>query len=211
VDPASSRLPRMRVDARVWRAVWRAVCRVSSRRRSCAYQVGKVLKWELKWEESMRSRTAFVSPAAAPLALGIVVLAFAGCGGAKTVATTSAPPLPSQRPIESATYTVNLAGFEQGAHNGSGLAVVSLNASTREICWTFSQLKNVGAPTDARIYRTFPGASGRNGFRLGRTYKASGCVPAPANVLRELTAGPQEWVVSIHTRHFPGGAVRGQV
>ena len=160
----------------------------------------------------MRSRTAFVS-------LAVVVLAFAGCGGTNKAATTAATsPLPPNvtvykppPPLKSATYSTNLAGFKGGALHGSGLAVISINASSKELCWKFSQLMNVTAPTVARIFRNFRGASGKHGIPLGSPYKSSGCVPEAAIVLSELLAHPNRFYVAIHDAQFPDGAVHGQL
>ena len=160
----------------------------------------------------MRSTTVLFSLAA-------VVLTSAGCGNAKSAATTAPPPTtattattatePAQQPVTSATYRVTLAGFKGGAPNGSGLAVISINASSSELCWRFSRLKNVTAPTVARLYQSFPGASGRNGYHLGGAYKSSGCVALPSDVLGLIEARAQVFYVNIHDAQFPGGAVRG--
>jgi CHRD domain len=168
-------------------------------------------------EESMRSRTAFVSLAA-------VVLAVAGCGSTKKAATTAAtsstaapttttsvaPP-----PVKLLTYSVNLTGAggaTAGARNGSGLAIISLNPSSGELCWKFSQLSNVTAPTKARIYHNHPGTPNtREGFPLGLTYEPSGCIVGPPSLLKPLQAHPQSFYLSVETAQFPrgAGAVRG--
>ena len=172
----------------------------------------------------MRSGTTFIF-------LTLLALACAGCGKAATSATsntattaTATIPQPAQQlkyaPVRSASYTVVLSGSggvagadgaPPGAPNASGLAVISINAPKRRLCWKFSQLQNVKAPTLARVYYRAAGlASWRGGFRLGRTYKPSGCIPLPEGT-QSVEYGPQEWWVSIHTAHYPGGAVRGQV
>ena len=157
-------------------------------------------------KSTFRSRAAFVS-------LAVAVLAFAGCGGTKPVTTAVLPPGVSRAPELpqpiNATYSVSLAGFKRGSPNGSGHAVVSINASTNELCWTFSQLKNVTSPTVARLFRNFTGASGRNGFLLGRAYKSSGCIHLESAVLGLIGAKPEQFYVNIHDARFPGGAVRG--
>src|SRR5271168_4964429 len=103
----------------------------------------------------MRRRTTVVS-------LAIVALAFAGCGSttnqaATTSATSSAPP-----PAPPSVFHVQLAGYKGGSPNGSALAVININPPRGEFCWMFSQLKNVPAPTVARVYQNFPGATGRS-------------------------------------------------
>jgi hypothetical protein len=160
---------------------------------------------------AIQRRTTFVS-------LAVAVLAFAGCGGSgKTVTSTALPagvnlhPAPLPTPVN-ATFTVPLTGgFKRGSPNGTGLAVVSINASTNELCWTISQLKNITAPTEVRLFRNFPGASGENGFYLGgpKKYKPSGCIHLLPVQLGLMTSKPQVFYVSIHDRRFPGGAIRG--
>lgn len=170
----------------------------------------------------MSSRTALVS-------LAVVVLAFAGCGSSNKSASTSTAasgppgntPIPLKRPVRSESYSLNLTGTNGttgeypaplGAPGGSVVAAISINAQKSELCWTFSQLTNVKAPTVVRIYRRAAGpASWRYGFLLIRTYKPSGCVPKPVALLRLIESGPQEWYVSIHSARFPGGAVRAQL
>ena len=162
----------------------------------------------------MPSRTALVFLAA-------VLLALAGCGGTKKAAGTAAtssstaatssslPPTPRQQ-VEPATYDATLSRFRGGATGGSGLAVITVHPP-RKLCWKFSHLKSIPEPTDARLVWIYPGASGNNGFRLGRHFKTSGCVYVPTTIalLRNLERYPQEWYVSIHTAQFPAGAVRG--
>ncbi len=161
-------------------------------------------------------------------AVSLLVVAFVGCGSTHKSATKSAPlppgvtTFPKLPPVKSVTYGVDLssatttavtgvARAPAGARNASGRAVISVNASSNELCWTFSQLKNVGAPTVARIYRAAAPGSWRYGYPLGHPYKASGCIPENSVFLGLLGAKPQEFYVSIHTARFPGGAVRGQI
>jgi hypothetical protein len=165
----------------------------------------------------MRSRIAFHRRTTF-VALGVAVLAFAGCGSStKTVTSTPLPPGVNLHPPApptpvNATFTVPLTGgFKHGSPNGSGLAVVRINAATNELCWTISQLTNITAPTEVRLFRNFPGASGENGFYLGgpRKYKPSGCLHLLPVQLGLMTSKPQVFDVSIHDRRFPGGAIRG--
>jgi hypothetical protein len=159
----------------------------------------------------------------------VAVLAFASCGSNKTATGTStvvvtgnssSPPREIKyAPVRSAAYTANLSGTNgaspglyrnpPGAPNGSGQVAITINAPKRTLCWKFSQLKNVPAPTVARVYYRAAGRfSFLFGFRLGRTYKASGCIRTPEGT-KSIEYGPQEWWVSIHSAKFPRGAVRG--
>jgi hypothetical protein len=158
-----------------------------------------------------RSRTAFASVA-------LVALALAGCGSsnnaASTAATETAATSSATAPGGSAssaptTYHVNLAGFSKGSPNGSGLAVVTVNPPKGELCWMFSELTNVPSPTVARLFRSFPGATGAHGFLLGHTYKPSGCIHLEPGILELINSKPQRFFVNIHDAQFPEGAIRG--
>ncbi len=163
--------------------------------------------------------------------LAAVVLGFAACGKSSPAPTTAVTPpgVTTYTPpplAKTATYSVALSGTvgvsgavgapvgsraPAGAPNGSGLAVISVNAATSELCWKFSQLTNVTAPTVARVFRWAAPGSWRYGFALGHKYKSSGCIPENRIFLGLLTAKPQDFYVSIHTTRFPGGAVRGEL
>ncbi len=147
----------------------------------------------------------------AAVSVSVLVLALAGCGstkkGAASTATTTtrgiAPPV-------STTYNLTLAGFSEGAPNGSGLAVITINAPN-QLCWKFSQLKGF-KPTEARIFRAIVRGEGNGGLRLGHKYKPSGCAhftPPRLGLLESLAAQPQKIFVSIHSARYPNGAVRG--
>jgi hypothetical protein len=172
----------------------------------------------MRRKTTFRYRAAFVS-------LAVAVLAVAGCGGStKTVTTEQLPPGVSRAPVIpkaiNATYNVILTGksalqlglppsFRRGSPNGSALAVVTTNASTNELCWKFSQLKNVSSPTVARLFRNFPGATGKGGYSLGRRYRPSGCLRLEPSVLGLIGAKPEQFFLNIHNTRYPGGAVRG--
>jgi hypothetical protein len=172
----------------------------------------------MRKNSTFRSRAAFVS-------LALVALAVAGCGGStKTVTSTPLPPgvqlaPPTPKPID-ATYHVVLTGkrekrfagapaLKRGSPGGSALAVATTNASTNQFCWEFSQLKNVSSPTVARLFRNFPGATGRGGFDLGRRYKSSGCIHLEPAVLGLIGEKPGQFYLNIHNAQYPFGAVRG--
>ncbi len=169
----------------------------------------------------MRSRIAFVS-------LSLLALALAGCGKSSTSASTPTATtrpaakgrsrlIPEVLPVKSVTYEVPLSGgpgadlAPAGARNASGIAVISVNAATNELCWKFSQLQNVTAPTVARVYRSEPLSSGRYGFELGHKFTLSGCRPENTIFLGLLGAHPERFYVSIHNAHYPAGIVRAQL
>jgi hypothetical protein len=167
---------------------------------------------------TFRGRVAFVS-------LALAVLAVAGCGGStKTVTSKLLPPGVGPAPPEptpiNASYHVILNGkrvktfpaaprFKRGSPHGSARAVATTNASTSQLCWEFSQLKNVSSPTVARLFRNFPGATGDGGWDLGRRYRPSGCIHLPPVTLGLIGAKPTQFWLNIHSAQYPFGAVRG--
>jgi hypothetical protein len=173
----------------------------------------------------MRSKAIFHGRAAF-VSLALVVLAVAGCGGStKTVTSTPLPPgvsriPPVPQPITASFHAIlsgkrvkQYAGpaLSRGSPNGSALAVVTTNASTNQLCWQFSQLKNVSSPTVARLFRNFAGATGTGGFPLGRRYKSSGCIHLESITLGLIGEKPNQFWINIHSTRYPFGAVRGQL
>ena len=141
--------------------------------------------------------------------LVVAGLAVAGCGSTNK-ATPTAPASSAAAPTVLA-YSVPLSGANgppAGAPNGSGLAVLTANPHKGELCWQFSQLMNVTAPTLATLYGWGPGLSGRHGIHLGRTYRPSGCQHEPAILFRLLEAHPQSYAIGIYNAQFHEGAVR---
>ena len=89
--------------------------------------------------------------------------------------------------------------------------MISVKAPTLELCWQFSQLKNVASPTAARIYRSLSGGPPQgSGVPLGEGYTPTGCTREPAIFLGLLSEHPQNFFVAIDNAQFPQGAVRGR-
>jgi hypothetical protein len=164
------------------------------------------------------------------VALAIGVLALAGCGSTKKATssvpastgpttTTALPPgavgiSHPPAPAKPRTYRVKLAGSNEvpaGAPAGSGLAVISIKAKG-ELCWKFSTLTGVAAPTAAHIHRGPSGTAGPVVIPLGAAYKASGCVQGTApQLLALIEANPKRFYVNVHNAKYPDGAVRAQL
>ena len=92
---------------------------------------------------------------------------------------------------------------------GSGVAIISINAATNQLCWKISSLTNVPSPTQVRLFQNFTGATGRNGRVLGHGYKPSGCIPVERPALARMEFKPNIFFVNVHSARYPGGAVRG--
>jgi hypothetical protein len=105
---------------------------------------------------------------------------------------------------------------------GSGLAIVRVNASTDTVCYVIT-VSGIGEPTEpagglgaAHIHDLATGgifvdletdwqASGSDRFRT------IGCTEATGASVDALLADPSGYYVNIHTSAFPGGAIRGSL
>ncbi len=175
----------------------------------------------------MRSRIALVSVA-------VLALAAAGCGSSKKSTTTtssigattpSTGATSANAKVVPRTYRVALAGANEvpkGAPNGSGTAVISIRTKNNPhlppalrgpaLCWTFTNLKNVTAPTVAHIHKGAAGTSGNVVIPFDGKYRAFACVAkADPTMLAQIEANPKEFYVNVHNAAYPGGAVRGQL
>ena len=113
------------------------------------------------------------------------------------------------------TLTTTMKGAKEvpkGAPKGSGKAVVTLNASTGKVCWTFSNLKGLDKVTASHIHQAPVGKAGNVvvPFFAG-TLKAKGCVTASKSVVAAIVKKPNGYYVNIHTVKYPAGAIRGQL
>jgi uncharacterized protein YceK len=164
----------------------------------------------------MRNRIALV-------ALAVTALAFAGCGSSSSTSSTkssSSPssaatttPAPTNATVKAHVYTVSMKGSNEvpkGAPNGSATAVITIKTS-KQVCWRFTNLKNVTAPKVDHIHQGPAGAAGNIVIPLGTAYKASGCVPASATLLSQIESKPSGFYVNIHNVAYPQGVVRGQL
>jgi hypothetical protein len=162
--------------------------------------------------------------------LAIVVVMLAGCGSSNETPQAkllkkqlSVPGVskyePPAKPV-AASYSVTLSGFPRGAGsrrgspNGSALALIDVNPTTNELCWTFKQVQNIPHPTKALLFRLgaiFPVrfVTSSVGIPLGHTYTPAGCIREDPRVLGLVTSKPQEFYVNIHDAEYPLGAVRG--
>jgi hypothetical protein len=160
------------------------------------------------------------------VALAIGASALTGCGSSKqttsgaTASTATGPPPGAVTishpppPAKPRTYRVKLIGSNEvpaGAPAGSALAAISIKAKG-EVCWEFSALKGVVAPSAAHIHHGASGISGPIVIPLGGAYKPSGCATGAApQLLALIEANPQRFYVNIHNAKYPGGAVRAQL
>jgi CHRD domain len=97
----------------------------------------------------------------------------------------------------------------RGAKRGRG--AVTVRISGRRVCWTFGRLRGIDKPRAAFIEKGIPGEFGPVIVRLGKRYRASGCATTTIGNAQQLALSPRGYYVTVNTRRFPLGAVRGQL
>jgi hypothetical protein len=171
--------------------------------------------------------------------LAVALLGVAGCGSSSSSSSTPAstgttpastgttPASTGTTPakqghkvkvvaVPSRTYSVKLTGPAEvpaGAPKGLGTALVKIHGKTDEVCWRFSRLTGVAGPyLYAHIHKGAKGTAGNVVVPLpGSSYQNHGCVPASVAILKAIEADPHGYYVNIHTKKYPGGAVRAQL
>jgi hypothetical protein len=99
-----------------------------------------------------------------------------------------------------------------GAPKGSGTAVVTLSGKKLQACWTFKNLTGFDAPaTAAHIHQGGKGVTGPIVIPFGGAYTAKGCTPASAALITAIAANPKGYYVNVHSKKYPGGAMRSQL
>lgn len=115
-------------------------------------------------------------------------------------------------------FSVSLTGAAErpnpGDPDASGTAGIRIDTTTGQVCFTFA-VRNIQLPSvGAHIHRGGPAEAGPIVVPLtapGATGTSSGCVTATTALAQEIAQNPGAFYVNVHTREFPGGAVRGQV
>lgn len=149
------------------------------------------------------SRNLFLSNLAA------VSLSLAACGSSSS--HSSKP----RTGVHGHIYHVMLSGTAEkppGAAKGSGAAVIALH-SNLTVCWRFSHLHGFTDATVAHIHRGAAGTSGPIVVPLstGPKLHHKGCVPTTAATIKTIERDPSGYYVNIHSKQYPGGAVRAQL
>lgn len=100
-----------------------------------------------------------------------------------------------------------------GAPKGTGSAVVALHGRTLRVCWRFSRLKGFTSATVAHIHKGVEGTSGNIVVPLSTAAKLHhrGCVSSSAALIKAIEKNPHGYYVNIHSKKYPGGAVRAQL
>ena len=131
---------------------------------------------------------------------------------AGTIAALAVPPLAAAdggAAVAARTTLTGRAAVPRGAKHGRAHA--SLRFAGRRVCWSIRRVRGIDRPRVASIYKAIPGEFGPLMVRLGKRYRATGCVTARQGIAESIARSPQGFYLSIATRRFPLGAVRGQL
>jgi hypothetical protein len=113
-------------------------------------------------------------------------------------------------------YRVRLSGGKAetppGAPQGTGTAVIAFHGSSL-VCWRFAHLHGFLDATFAHIHSGATGKSGNIVVPLSTSpaLHHQGCVPVSAALVKAIERHPANYYVNIHSRQYPGGAVRAQL
>ncbi|HEY6396899.1 MAG TPA: CHRD domain-containing protein [Solirubrobacteraceae bacterium] len=144
--------------------------------------------------------------------LAVLALALAGCGGGGSSSTATRKSGLS-RPTR--VYRVQLSGAAEtppGAPAGAGTAIIAFHGPSR-VCWRFAHLRGFTHATFAHIHIGDAGHAGNIVIALstGRRLHHHGCVSVSPAVSNAIWSSPSGYYVNIHSRQYPGGAVRAQL
>jgi hypothetical protein len=96
-----------------------------------------------------------------------------------------------------------------GDPDGSGLAKLSIDDVANTIAWEISVMNLGPSVAAAHIHNAPAGINGPVIFDFDAAL--NGSKSAAASLIGNILADPTLFYVNVHTRDFPGGAVRGQL
>ena len=102
-----------------------------------------------------------------------------------------------------------------GDADGTGEALLTINAGKGEVCWVIT-VANITLPaTAAHIHQAAPGVRGAIVVGLSApdaTGKSTGCTSGVSrDLLQQILETPDAFYANVHTSDYPAGAVRGQL
>jgi hypothetical protein len=113
------------------------------------------------------------------------------------------------------TTTVHMTGNQEvpkGSPTGSGVFRFQLLPSQRLVCFSLFWSK-IGSPTASHIHKGAKGKAGPVVIVLfgNPPIKHSGCRKAAKSLIIAIENNPSAYYVNVHTKKYPGGAIRGQL
>lgn len=99
-----------------------------------------------------------------------------------------------------------------GDPDGTGTAGLNVNLDNDMICYTLTSLE-IGDAVAAHIHKGSADGAGPPVVVLQAPAggRAQACVKADDAVAKDIAANPGNYYVNVHTKDFPGGAIRGQL
>jgi hypothetical protein len=113
------------------------------------------------------------------------------------------------------TTTVHMTGSQEvpkGSPTGSGVFRFQLLPSRGLVCFSLTWSK-IDTPTASHIHKGAKGAPGSVVIVLfgNAPVKHSGCRKAAKSLITAIGKNPRAYYVNVHTKKYPGGAIRGQL
>jgi CHRD domain len=113
------------------------------------------------------------------------------------------------------TFTVHMTGSQEvpkGSPTGAGVFRYQLVTKSGLLCFSLTWSK-IDSPTAAHIHKAPKGKAGNIVISLFGTppVKHSGCRHASKSLLASIGKDPGAYYVNVHTKKYPGGAIRGQL
>ena len=99
-----------------------------------------------------------------------------------------------------------------GDPDGTGTAVITVNAGQGELCFELS-VAGIAPATMAHVHVGGPTVAGPvvRGLIPPTSGTSAGCAPVTRELARAIIADPAAYYVNVHNVPFPGGAIRGQL
>jgi len=145
--------------------------------------------------------------------LGVVLIALAA-GMLTTGAPAVAKKTTTKKSATKKTISVHLSGKQEvpkGSPKGKGTAKLTLDSSKGQVCYTLTW-SGIKTPTASHIHQGKKGTSGAIVIPLFTTAaKHSGCVSAKKSLVAAIIKKPSGYYVNVHTKDYPGGAIRAQL
>ena len=131
-------------------------------------------------------------------------------------ATALATPALGQSAPLSVIYHATLSGANEiggGDPDGSGKAEIKIMGNYDKVCFKLSDIANIGPIVAAHVHHGVVGANGPPVFSLSKSADGSwqGCQDGASWEKNRINGDPQDFYVNVHTKEFPGGAIRGQL
>jgi hypothetical protein len=111
--------------------------------------------------------------------------------------------------------TVHMAGNQEipkGSPKGSGIFRYQLVPKSGLLCYSLTW-SGIGTPSASHVHAGAKGSAGPVVIPLSTSapVKQSGCVHVKKSLLAAIGKKASAYYVNVHTKKYPGGAIRGQL